>query len=127
MLQRRIGDTNVCFATNLRVAFKLKELTRAKTLQETVSNISKLDFDGKLQLLYAAYIAVPENAPMSFDAFQNLIGENLGIYAIADLINEVADGLLYAGLDDDTKSAKKKEAEEMLVGERSSAKPTEQD
>lgn len=125
MVQYVIGNKNVSFATNLRVAFKLKEITKAKTLQETMAGISKLDMDGQLRLLYASYKAVSENEDITFEAFQDMICDNLGIYAIADIINVIADGLLYSGLDESAKEVKKKQTEDLLAGANSSVKRSE--
>lgn len=96
-------------STSLRVVYALRDISHAKNLQEAINSISSLDLDGQLELLYAAYKAGEgkgENA-VSKQKFIDDVLDTLGIFAITNAINSLADGLLYSGLTPEEIAAKK--------------------
>ena len=104
-----LKDKDYELSTSLRVVYALRDITNAKSLQEAIGSISRLDLDGQLELLYAAYKAGEgkNGAAVTKTEFINDILDSLGIFAIADAINQLTDGLLYAGLSPEEVAAKK--------------------
>ena len=100
-------------STSLRVVYALRDITHAKNLQEAIGSISKLDLEGQLELLYAAYKAGGGRCEgaVSKTEFIDEILDTFGIFAIADKINQLADGLLYSGLTPEEVESKKKAVE----------------
>lgn len=128
----RIKDTSYELSTSLRVVYALRDITHAGSLQEAIASISKLDLDGQLDLLYAAYKAANrEDANLlSKSAFIDKVLDNFGIFAITDVINKLTDGLLYSGLTPEEIASKKAAVEVAMstavatTGEPSSAEDT---
>lgn len=86
-------------ATTLRVVYALKDISGAKTLQEAISSIQRLDLDGQLQLLYAAYKAGNKGDNMLTQReFADEVLDSMGIFAIANCIDALTEGILYSGL-----------------------------
>ena len=57
MITLKLGENTYELATSLRVVYALKDMVGAKNLQEAMAGISRLDLDGQMDLLYAAYKA----------------------------------------------------------------------
>ena len=96
-------------STSLRVVYALRDISHAKNLQEAINSISSLDLDGQLELLYAAYKAGEgkgDNA-VPKQKFIDDVLDTLGIFAITNAINALADGLLYSGLTPEEIASKK--------------------
>lgn len=127
MLQQKIGNKTYEFADTLRVVYALKDITGAKSLKEALESITRLDVDGQLQLLYVAHKVAAKEAACTQEAFVNEVLDNMGVFAITDLVNNLANGLMYAGMSPDKVEAKKLEVATMLktAGATSSATVTE--
>ncbi len=128
MVQLTMGGKTYELATSLRVVYALKDLTKAKSLQEAINSISQLDMEGQIGLLYAAYKAGGGKTDTATTKvqFEDAILDNLGILAISDAINKLADGLLYSGLSPEEAALKKAEVEKQVqAGAASSAKDTD--
>ena len=112
-----LKDKDYELSTSLRVVYALRDITNAKSLQEAIGSISRLDLDGQLELLYAAYKAGEgkNGAAVTKTEFINDILDSLGIFAIADAINQLTDGLLYAGLSPEEVAAKKAAVEATML------------
>lgn len=108
-MKLHIKDKEYELSTSLRVVYALRDISKANSLQEAIGSISKLDLDGQLELLYAAYKAANRNASdcMSKSTFVDELLDNLGIFAITNAINKLADGLLYSGLTPEEIESKK--------------------
>lgn len=108
-MKLHIKDKEYELSTSLRVVYALRDISKANSLQEAIGSISGLDLDGQLELLYAAYKAANRNANdcMSKDVFVDELLDNLGIFAITNAINKLADGLLYSGLTPEEIESKK--------------------
>lgn len=109
----RVKDREYTLATTLRVVYALRDISHANSLQEAIGSISKLDLDGQLSLLYAAYKAGEgrENNALSKTEFVDTLLDNLGIFAITNAINALTDGLLYSGLSQEEIASKKAQVE----------------
>lgn len=112
-MKLHVKDKDYELSTSLRVVYALRDISRANSLQEAIGSISKLDLDGQLELLYAAYKAANgKNADcVSKSDFIDDLLDNLGIFAITNAINKLADGLLYSGLSQEEIESKKAEVE----------------
>ena len=108
-MKLHIKDKDYELSTSLRVVYALRDISHANSLQEAIGSISKLDLDGQLELLYAAYKAAnSKNADCVSKAdFIDDVLDNLGIFAITNAINALADGLLYSGLSKEEIESKK--------------------
>ena len=107
MITIQVADKEMTLSTTLRVVYALKTISGADNLQDAIASISKLDLDGQLELMYAAYSAVRENPAMSKGDFKDLILDEYGIFALSDVMNSVTEGLLYAGLSPEEVASKK--------------------
>lgn len=127
MLQQVIGGKNIEFADTLRVVYSLKDITGAKSLKSALESIAHMDIDGQLQLLYVAYKSATKEGAMTQDEFIDLVLDNMGLMAIAGLVEELANGLMYSGMSSDKVEAKKREVTEILktTGAASSVTDTE--
>ena len=114
-MELKLGNTTYELATSLRVVYALKDITHAKGLQEAISSISHLDLDGQLNFLWAAYKAANNESTVTKEEFTNDILDHCGIFAIADVINQLADGLLYTGLTPEQVASKKAEVEATIA------------
>lgn len=124
MVKLRIGNEELSLATTLRVAYALRDICGAKNLQGAISAIAQMDSEQQLELLYAAYKAANKENPMRKEEFLDKVLDNLGVFAIADAVGEVAEGLLYSGLTPEEVESKKAMVEKTL-GATSSAKDTD--
>lgn len=117
MINLKLGERTYGLATSLRVVYALRDISHAKNLQEAIGSISKLDLDGQCDLLYAAYKAGEGKNDVSItkEAFIGEVLDNLGIFAITDVINELTEGLLYSGLSPEEIEAKKAQMTEVVV------------
>lgn len=126
MVQLEMDGKVYDLATTLRVVYSLKDITKAKSLQESVNSISKLDLDGQIDLIYAAYKAGggKNDVTITRTNFMDMILDTQGILAISNIVNKLADGLLYSGLSQEEAAAKKMEVEKQVqqAGAASSAK-----
>lgn len=122
MLRRVIAGKTYEFADTLRVIYEVKDITGAKNLKDALNSIAHMDIDEQLQLLYASYRTATKNAALSQDEFIDLILDNMGVLTIADLVGELADGLMYSGMPADKVDSKKAEVSEAMrtVGATSS-------
>ena len=128
MLQVKIAGKHYELADTLRVVYSLKDITGAKSMQEALSSLAKLDLDKQIKLLYAAYKAAKTNPAMSLDAFRDLLIDNCGVFAVTNMVNDLANGLLYSGLDTGEAESKKAAIVEALkAGVTSSAMDSESD
>lgn len=108
-MKLHIKDKDYELSTSLRVVYALRDISHADSLQEAIGSISKLDLDGQLELLYAAYKAANSknaNCVSKADFIDDVL-DNLGIFAITNAINALADGLLYSGLSKEEIESKK--------------------
>ena len=116
MIQIKIQDKDIQLATSLRVIYELKNMMGCKTLQAAIKQVSQLDIDSQIKLLYAAYKYggnLPEDL-LSETEFTGLILDNLGMIKIGNLLTDIVDGFMYAGLTEEEKErAKKATAEEV--------------
>ena len=112
-MKLKLGEKEYELSTSLRVVYSLKELTGAKNLQEAMSSISHLDLDGQMRLLYSAYKAGSGRQGMiiSQEAFTDAVLDNLGVFALTEVVNKLTDGLLYSGLSPEEIESKKAQAE----------------
>lgn len=112
-MKLKVADKEYELSTALRVVYALREISHAKNLQDAVGSIATLDLDGQLELLYAAYKAGEgrKNDVIPKAEFIDEILDNLGIYAITQAINKLADGLLYSGLSPEDVASKKAQME----------------
>lgn len=112
-MKLHIKEKDYELSTSLRVVYALRDISHANSLQEAIGTISKLDLDGQLELLYAAYKAANgKNADcIGKSEFTDEVLDNLGIFAITNAINQLADGLLYSGLTPEEIQSKKAQAE----------------
>lgn len=124
MVKLRIGNEELSLATTLRVAYALRDICGAKNLQGAISAIAQMDSEQQLELLYAAYKAANKENPICKEEFLDKVLDNLGVFAIADAVGEVAEGLLYSGLTPEEVASKKAMVEKTL-GATSSAKDTD--
>ena len=113
-MELKLGNKTYELATSLRVVYALKDITHAKGLQEAISSIAHLDFDGQLNLLWAAFKAANKETTVTKEQFVDDILDNLGIFAVTNTVNELADGLLYAGLSPEEVQSKKAEVEAVV-------------
>lgn len=113
----KLKDKEYELSTSLRVVYALKEISKARSLQEAINSISRLDLDGQLELLYAAYKAGcgKNGTTICKEDFVGEILDSLGIFAVANKINELADGLLYSGLTPEEIESKKAQVEETVA------------
>ena len=105
-------------STSLKTVYALKDIAGAKTLQEAMSCLKNLDFDGQLDLIYAAFKATNPEMVVKKSDFINDILESNGVYALTNVISKITDGILYAGLSDEELAAKKAEAEAAVQGQK---------
>lgn len=112
-MKLHIKDKDYELSTSLRVVYALRDIAHANSLQEAIGSISKLDLDGQLELLYAAHKAAmgKDGVCVSKETFIDDILDNLGIFAITNAINVLADGLLYSGLSEEEIASKKAQVE----------------
>lgn len=111
-MKLHVKDKEYELSTSLRVVYALRDISKAQSLQEAIGSISKLDLDGQLELLYAAYKAANRNTDcMCKSAFMDELIDNFGIFAITNAINELTDGLLYSGLSEEEIASKKTQVE----------------
>ena len=127
-MKLHIKDRDYELSTSLRVVYALRDISHANSLQEAIGSITRLDLDGQLELLYASYKAAnSKNADcVSKEDFTDDVLDNLGIFAITNAINNLADGLLYSGLSEEEIESKKAAVEATIAtaaatGARSSA------
>lgn len=127
-MQLKLGEKTYELATTLRVVYALRDIAHANSLQGAINSISKLDLDGQLELLYAAYSAANSKRSdcLSKEVFIDEMLDRLGIFAITGAINKLADGLLYSGLSPEEIASKKAAVEATVAtktatGARSSA------
>lgn len=108
-MKLHIKDTDYELSTSLRVVYALRDISHAGSLQEAIASISKLDLDGQLELLYAAYKAANRENPdcIGKGVFVDMLLDNYGIFAISNAVNTLADGLLYSGLSKEEIESKK--------------------
>lgn len=107
-MKLHIKEKEYELSTSLRVVYALRDISKAGSLQEAIGSISKLDLDGQLELLYAAYKAANRNTTCISKAdFTDELLDNYGIFAITNAINELTDGLLYSGLSQEEIESKK--------------------
>ena len=128
MLELKLGNNTYELATSLRVIYALKDIIGAKNLQEAIGSITKLTFDGQLDLIWAAYKAANNNVQKVKNEFIDEILDNLGVFAITNIVNELANGLLYNGLSQEEMASKKMEVEKaaaQIAGTPSFAKDTD--
>lgn len=113
-------------ATSLRVVYALRDISHAKNLQEAIGSISKLDLDGQLELLYASYKAANSKCAdcMNRADFIDMLLDNLGIFAISNYINLLADGLLYSGLSQEEIESKKAAVEAAVATATATGAPS---
>lgn len=104
-----LKDKDYELSTSLRVVYALRDISHAKNLQEAIGSISELDLDGQLELLYAAYKAGGgrNDDSVTKTEFMDAVLDSLGIFAVTEAINTLADGLLYSGLSPEEIAAKK--------------------
>lgn len=128
MVQLKMNGKTYELATSLRVVYALKDLTKAKTLQEAINSIGQLDMDGQLELLFAAYKAGggKNDNTITKEEFMDTLIDTQGVFAIADTVNKIADGLLYSGMTPEEVALKKAEMEKQIqAGAASSGKVTD--
>lgn len=113
-------------ATSLRVVYALRDITHAQSLQEAINSIQTLDLEGKLELLYAAYKAGggKQDESTTKQMFIDAIVDNFGVFAIANAINELTEGLLYSGLTPEEIAAKKMEVKAVATAAAAAAGET---
>lgn len=123
MLTRVIGDKTYEFADTLRVVYSLRDVTGAKNLRDALQSIAHLDIDGQIQLLYLAHKVATKDKASTQEEFTGVLLDNLGILAITDLVSELADRLMYAGMEPDKIEVKKAQVAEAMktAGAASSA------
>lgn len=117
MINLKLGDRTYELATTLRVVYALREISQAGNIQQAIGSISKLDLDGQLSLLYASYKAGGGKADVvtTKEIFTDMVLDNLGLFAITNVINQLAEGLLYSGMSEEEIAAKKAEMEEVQM------------
>lgn len=128
MVKMEMNGKTYELATSLRVVYALRDLTKAKSLQAAINSIGQLDLDGQLELLYAAYKAGggKNDTVTTKEKFMDELLDTQGILTIADIINKVADGLLYSGMSPEEAASKKAEVEKQIqAGAASSAKASD--
>lgn len=81
-------------------------------MREALASIAQLDLDGQLDLLYVAYKAHAGVNAMSKEDFVGLVLDNLGVFAVTNAVEKLADGLMYAGLSTEEIAEKKLRMEE---------------
>lgn len=116
-MKLHIKDKDYELSTSLRVVYALRDIAHAESLQEAIGSISKLDLDGQLELLYAAYKAANRTSSdcLSKGEFTDEVIDNFGIFAITNAINELTDGLLYSGLSQEEIESKKAKTEAAIA------------
>ena len=126
MVHVEIAGKNYELADTLRVVYSIKDITGAKNLREALQSLTALDVDDQIKLLYAAYKANKNNPAMSQEEFKDLILDNCGVFAIMDMVNDLANGLMYSGLSPEVAESKKVQiAEATKAGVTSFATDTE--
>lgn len=128
MVKMEMNGKTYELATSLRVVYALRDLTKAKSLQAAINSIGQLDLDGQLELLYAAYKAGggKNDTVTTKEKFMDELLDTQGVLTIADIINKVADGLLYSGMSPEEAASKKAEVEKQIqAGAASSAKASD--
>lgn len=126
MVHVEIAGKSYELADTLRVVYSIKDITGAKNLREALQSLTALDVDDQIKLLYAAYKANKNNPAMSQEEFKDLILDNCGVFAIMDMVNDLANGLMYSGLSPEVAESKKVQiAEATKAGVTSSATDTE--
>ena len=126
MVHVEIAGKNYELADTLRVVYAIKDITGAKNLREALQSLTALDVDDQIKLLYAAYKANKNNPAMSQEEFKDLILDNCGVFAIMDMVNDLANGLMYSGLTPEVAESKKAQiAEATKAGVTSFATDTE--
>lgn len=126
MVHVEIAGKDYELADTLRVIYDIKDITGAKNLREALQSLTALDVDDQIKLLYAAYKANKNNPTMSANDFKDLILDNCGVFAITDMFNDLANGLMYSGLTPEAAESKKVQiAEATKAGVTSSAIATE--
>ena len=113
-MKLHIKDKDYELSTSLRVVYALKDIAGATSLQGAINSISKLDMDGQLELLYAAYKAANPDG-IDKKAFIDDIIDNYGIFAMTNAINQLTDGLLYSGLSPEEIASKKSAVERKIA------------
>lgn len=125
MVTVEVGNVKVELSDTLRVIYALKDITGAKGLREAMQSLGVLDMDQQLQLIYAAYKA-GNKEPLSEEEFIGMLLDNCGVFAIADIIEKLSEGLMYSGMTPEAAQAKKAQVAEVLkTGATSSATDTE--
>lgn len=126
MVHVEIAGKSYELADTLRVIYSIKDITGAKNLREALQSLTALDVDDQIKLLYAAYKANKNNPAMSQEEFKDLILDNCGVFAIMDMVNDLANGLMYSGLSPEVAESKKVQiAEATKAGVTSFATDTE--
>lgn len=96
------------FATSIGVLFKIKELNGCKTLQETYKVLETTDIDKMLEILRISY-NLQNRTVLDTDDFYALVGQKqVGFLLLADIFQQVTEGLLFDGLTPEQIEAKKK-------------------
>ena len=113
-IEFKVGGKTYQLSDTLRVVFELKNFTGAKNMREALASIAHLDLDGQLKLLYVAYKTSKPVDLMPEEDFTNMLFDNYGLYAITDLVEQLADGLMFSGLDKEKAEQKKLKMEETL-------------
>ena len=100
MVTITLNGKQVNLATTLRVTYALKDIVGAKSLQEAMGFVQKLDLDKQLEFLYAAYKAGDGKNSVEYnkESFIDAVMDSLGVFAITNTVNAIAEGMLYAGL-----------------------------
>lgn len=112
MVRIKVGNQELELADTLRVVYSLKDITGAKNMRDALASIAQLDLDGQLDLLYVAYKARAGVNAMSKENFVGLVLDNLGVFAVTNAVEKLADGLMYAGLSTEEVAEKKLRMEE---------------
>lgn len=113
-IEFKVGGKTYQLSDTLRVVFELKNFTGAKNMREALASIAHLDLDGQLKLLYVAYKTSKPVDLMPEEDFTNILIDNYGLYAITDLVEQLANGLMFSGLDKEKAEQKKLQMEETL-------------
>lgn len=112
MVKVKVGNKDIELADTLRVVYEIKNQTGAKNMRDAMASMSKMDFDEQMKLLYTSYKCKNRGTPdfMSEQQFTEFLLDNLGLYAITDIVEQLVDGIMYSGLSPE-EVAKKKQAE----------------
>lgn len=122
MVQIKIGEKEFNFATSLRVIYELKNMLGCKTLQDAMRQVQTLDLDNQIKLLYTAYKCGKNDDPqLTSSEFNDMILDELGIIKISNIISDIVEGFMYAGLSDKEKEEAKNAQRERQEQNQNSA------